>query len=330
MMPPIRIVSGEEGSAYSRIVADLAAILDDDHVQFEATPSQGPSQDILNLLNRPEIDAAIVQTDAVQALPESAQAAARERLRYLFRIPNKELHVLAPRGITEIRQLDGRRVNIDRPGSGTHLTARRIFERLGIKPEFTTDDQATAFQRLRFGEVEAALVLASRPSSDILAFPSEGRFHLLPIPFAETAADYPPGRFTTSDYPHLVEAGQSVETAAVSRVLAIRNWPEGHSRHKRLARFADAVASHFDELQQEGHNPRWREVSWSVSAPGWQRFKPVQDQLDRTIRPADEQRAFERLAAASGICALPATTTAYDRLYEDFLQWRKTRNDTHR
>jgi uncharacterized protein len=323
----IRIVSGEEDSAYSRTIADLTAILDSDRLRFQAIASQGPQQDLLNLLNRPDTDVAIIPTDAIQALPERIRAAARQRLRYLFLIPNKELHVLAPRGISEIQQLNGRKVNIDRPGSSTNLTARLIFGKLGIEPEFTTDDQTTAHRHLRSGEIQAALVLASRPSSEVLAFPSEGQFHLLPIPFEDTVIGYSPSRFTFDDYPHLVVAGRPVETVAVGRVLAVRNWAEGSPRHGRLARLAEAISSRFDELQQSGRNPRWKEVSRLAGAPGWQRFKPVQDLLDRSVRQFDEQRAFERLAAASGICALPASTAAYERLYNDFVEWRRARDD---
>lgn len=326
-MSPIRIVSGEEDSAYSRTIADLAAILDRDGLQFQAVASHGPVEDLLDLINRAEADMAIVQMDAVRALPENFQGAAREQLRYLFRVPNKELHVLAPRGITEIRQLEGRKVNIDRPGSGAHLTARLIFGSLGVKPEFTTDDQDTAQRRLRSGEIQAVVLLASSPSSEVLAFPSEGRFHLLSIPSEQLTPDYLPGRLTGDDYPHLVDVGRQVETVAVGRVLAVRNWSEGSPRYRRLARLAQAIDSHFDELDRPGHPPRWRGLQGVTAAPGWQRFKPVQDLLERRAQQAGEQRAFERLAAATGLCALPVSPSRYEHLYKDFVEWKRARDE---
>ncbi|MEZ0168593.1 TAXI family TRAP transporter solute-binding subunit [Microvirga sp. TS319] len=325
-MPPIRIVSGEENSAYSRTIADLATILDGDDPQLQAIASQGPVEDLLKLINRPEADVAIVQTDALRSLPESLQGSAKDELRYIFQVPSKELHVLAPRGITEIGQLEGRKVNIDRVGTGTHLTARRIFQSLGIRPEFTTDDQRTAQQRLVSGEIQAAILLASSPSSEVLAFPSEGQFHLLPLPAGSLAPDYPPARFTSDDYPHLVEADEQVATAAVSRVLAVRNWPEGSSRYRRLVRLAQAIDAHSYELDRLGHPPRWKDIR-EAGVPGWLRFKPVQDLLELRIQRTDEQRAFETFATSEGNCSLPISWGHYEDLYKDFIEWRRAREN---
>ena len=88
------------------------------------------------------VDVGIVQMDARQGLPsESLRAQAQQRLRYIARLYNEELHVLASREIADIRQLDGKKVNIDKDGSGTNLTAKLVFEKLGVKPEYTTYDQ---------------------------------------------------------------------------------------------------------------------------------------------------------------------------------------------
>jgi uncharacterized protein len=308
----IRAISGDENSTYSRTVIDLMTILDRDRFRFQPIPSRGPLRDLMDLLHRPDIDAAIVQTDALEALTGSAEADAAERLRYLFRVPNQELHVLALRDITEIRQLEGRKVNIDGPGSSTHLTARSIFDKLGIKAEFTTDDQATALQRLESGEIQAAISLASRPSREILGFPSYrsyGRFHLVSIPFEESVASYFPARFTADDYPDLVEAGRSIETIAVGRVLAVQNPPRGSSRYRRLTRLSEIIRARFDELKQTGQDPRWAEIDFSAAAPGWQRFEPAQNLLDRSARQAAERRAFRRIAAETGICSLQASAS---------------------
>jgi uncharacterized protein len=324
----ISAITGEENSTYSRTIVDLTEVLDRAQLRLQPVASQGPRQDLLSLLHRSNIDVAVMQTDVLEALPDHVQAAARERLRYVFRVPNKELHVLAPRDVTEVHQLEGRKVNIDRPGSGTHLTARFVFERLGIKPEFTTYDQLTARKRLQSGEIQAAILLAPRLSGEVLAFPSYGQFHLLPIPLEEGIRSYYPARFTADDYPHLVENGRPVETIAVGRVLAVREWREGSARHQHLTRLAEAIYSHFDELQQPGHDPGWRDVDPLAPAPGWQQFRPAQNLLDERAQQADERRAFERFAAASGMCSVPASPAAFERLYNDFMEWRKARDRT--
>jgi uncharacterized protein len=320
----ISVISGEEDSTYSSTVDSIAEILSDSRLRLRPIVSQGPLQDLLNLLNRTDIDTAVVQTDALETLSGPIQAAARERLRYLFQVSRKAVHILAPRDIADIRQLEGRKVNIDRPGSSTHLTASSLFERLGIKPEFTTYDQVTANHRLQLGEIQASILLASHPSTEVLAFPSSGRFHLLSIPIEESASNYQSGQFTADEYPHLVDKGQRVETIEVGRVLAVRDWPEGSIRFQRLTRLAEAIYSRLDELQQSGHDLQWGEVDLKA-APGWQRFAPVQNLLDKTARQVDEQRAFERLAAASGVCSTPVSAASFERLHQDFVDWQRAR-----
>jgi uncharacterized protein len=320
----ISVISGEEDSTYSRTVDSLVEILSHSPVRLRPVVSQGPLQDLLTLLHRTDIDTAVVQADALETLAGPTQAAARERLRYLFQVSRKAVHILASRDIADIRQLEGRKVNIDRPGSSTHLTASSMFERLGIKPEFTTYDQVTANHRLQLGEIQASILLASHPSTDVLAFPSSGRFHLLSVPIEMSASNYHSGRFTADEYPHLVSKGQPVETIEVGRVLAVRDWPEGSIRFQRLARLAESIYSRLDELQQSGHDLQWREIDLE-SAPGWQRFAPVQNLLDKRPPQVDEQRAFERFAAASGVCSTPVSTASFERLYQDFIDWQRAR-----
>src|SRR3712207_7189703 len=56
------------------------------------------------------------------------------------------------------------KIDIGQPGSGSSLTVRLIFDKLGIKPDFTNSDQITAFQRLRSNEIQAMALLASDTS----------------------------------------------------------------------------------------------------------------------------------------------------------------------
>ncbi len=109
------------------------------------------------------------------------------------------------KSITDIRQLEGKKVNIDKPGSGTNLTARLIFEKLGIKPEFVDFRPVHILREAASGEIAAALYVAGRPVRAISEFQGDGRFHLLDIPFeGEIAESYFPATFTRADYPRLV------------------------------------------------------------------------------------------------------------------------------
>lgn len=56
------------------------------------------------------------------------------RLAYIAKLYNEELHLLAGEGIASIKDLEGKKVNYSDVGSGTQFSARLIFEGLGIKP----------------------------------------------------------------------------------------------------------------------------------------------------------------------------------------------------
>jgi uncharacterized protein len=323
----IGIISGGADGTYIRIASDLANVLDSDELRILPIVGRGSVQNLRDVMFLRGVDIGIVQMDAREGLKATKlQDEASKRLRYIARLYNEEVHLLASREITDIRQLDGRKVNIDKDGSGTNLTARVIFEKLGIKPEFTTHDQAASYASLRNGEIQAAIYVAGRPVRAISEFQGDGRFHLLAIPFAgELAETYLPARFSASDYPRLIEADREVPTLAVGNVLAVFNWPERSDRYRRAERFVDAFFTRFEELLKPGRHAKWKEVNVYAELPGWQRFRPAQAWIERTkpIESASSlQNDFQSFLAASGRTALPGA--ARERLFQDFLVWQKT------
>lgn len=324
--PPFTILAGGDGPADDRLIADLATALERNRLRLRLGRSQGPERDLRTLLHNPGIDVALIPTDAIESLPRQVRAGAREHLRYLFRVPSQRLHILARRDITTIHDLNGRKIDIGPPGSGSSLTAHLIFDKLGIKPEFSGSDQITAFQRLRSNEIQAMVLLASETSTEVLAFEPGGAYHLVPIsfetiasPLDELIVHYSPSQFTAEEYPNLVDHGHQIDTIAVGRVLALRNWPEGNAHYERLADFSKALSTYLsEELQKSvgtGTNP-------AEQALGWKRFRPTEILLARRAQQAEEHRAFEDFTGAQGVCPLP-DAAARERLYNDFLAWRK-------
>ena len=152
----VSLISSKPDSSFPDFVGDLDAILSRNHLRLLPILGRGPLHTVNDLLYTPGIDIAVVQADAIGALDHPA----RRRLRYIAKVYDEQFHVVAGREITDIRQLDGRKVNIDGPGTGTYLTARNVFKRLKVTPEFTTDDQATSFRKLSAGEIAAAVYVA--------------------------------------------------------------------------------------------------------------------------------------------------------------------------
>ncbi|MEE1656029.1 TAXI family TRAP transporter solute-binding subunit [Microvirga sp. CF3062] len=321
------VISGGADGTYIRIAADLANVLDGEELRVLPMIGRGSLQNLRDIMFLRGVDIGIVQMDAREQLKaEKLQENAVRRLRFITRLYNEEVHIIASRQITDIRQLDGQKVNIDKAGSGTNLTSRLIFDKLGIKPEVTTFDQASSYAKLKSGEIQAAVYVAGRPVRAIAEFQTDGRFHLLPIPFeGEIAESYFPARFANSDYPQLVDTAKPVETLAVGSLLAVFNWPENSDRYNRVKRFVDAFFSRFDEFLQPGRHPKWKEVNLAADVPGWERVKPAQDWLDRAVaarNPSPQVQSFEFFMNNRGI-----NVSAQERevLFREFLAWQGDR-----
>lgn len=320
----VGIVSGGADGTYIRIAADLATVLDGEDLRVLPMIGRGSLQNLKDIMFLKGVDIGIVQMDAREGLKaDNLQGDALQRLRYIARLYNEEVHIIASREITDIRQLDGKKVNIDKAGSGTNLTARLVFEKLGITPELTTFDQASSYERLRSGEIQAAVYVAGRPVRAITEFQSDGRFRLLSIPFeGDIAETYFPARFTNADYPRLVDADKPVDTLAVGSLLAVFNWPENSERYNRVKRFVNAFFSRFDEFLQPGRHPKWKEVNLAAEVPGWERVRPAQEWLERSAKQPQVSQSFEAFIASKGLRVTPEQR---ESLFREFLTWQSER-----
>jgi hypothetical protein len=173
--------------------------------------------------------------------------------------------------------------------------------------------------------------VAGRPVRAIAEFQTDGRFHLLSIPFeGEIAESYFPARLANADYPQLVDKDKPVDTLAVGSLLAVFNWPENSDRYNRVKRFVDAFFSRFDEFLQPGRHPKWKEVNLAADVPGWERVKPAQDWLDRAAaasRPTPEGKSFESFMKSRGI---DVSAEQREVLFREFLAWQSERQKSPR
>jgi TRAP transporter TAXI family solute receptor len=322
----VGIISGGADGTYIRIAADLANVLDGDDLRVIPMIGRGSLQNLRDVMFLRGTDIGIVQMDAREGLKgEGLQDEAINRLRYIARLYNEEIHVVASKAIPGIRDLDGKKVNIDKQGSGTNLTARLVFEKLGIRPEFTTFDQATSYEKLRSGEIQAAIYVAGRPVRAISEFQAEGRFHLLPVPFeGEIAEAYFPAKFTPADYPRLVSQGE-IGTIAVGSILAVFNWPEESVRYKRVERFVNAFFSRFDELLLPGRHPKWREVSLTADVPGWTRNKAAQEWIDSASEATASTASVGNLGEFLEGRGVTTSAEMREQLFQEFLTWHRNR-----
>ena len=107
-------------------------------------------------------------------------------LRTISALFDEHIHLVALKNsnINSVKDLKGKRVSLDEPGSGTYVDALLILEANGlseknIKPEALKGNAAT--DALRNGKVDAIFVVAGYPTGAIVELASSVDIKLVPI-----------------------------------------------------------------------------------------------------------------------------------------------------
>jgi TRAP transporter TAXI family solute receptor len=325
----IGIISGGIDGTYVRIAADLSAVLDDPNdLRILPVLGKGSVQNITDLLLLRGIDVAIVQSDVLAYVKREKKFPGIEnRIQYITKLYNEEVHVLGGKGIDSIKDLAGKKVNFDVEGSGTYMTASLIFDALHIKVEPVSHDQALALQMVRSGEIAGLVYVAGKPARLFRDLkPSDGvKFLAVPLT-PELLQTYLPSSLTPADYPLLTAP---VDTVAVGSVMAVVSFPPQSERYHNLARFTDAFFSKFADFLKPPRHPKWKEVNLAAQLPGWTRFPPadawLKHQAASSIADAKLHKAFDAFideqARATGHVTTPEQKNA---IFEQFLRWQET------
>ena len=280
----VGIISGGVTGTYVRIAADLADALDQGY-ELRVLPviGKGSVRNIEDLLLLRGIDIAIVQSDVLdfyrrsEALPDVDR-----KIRYITKLYEEEVHVLARGEFATVDQLAGRRVNFGTEGSGTFMTAGIVFDDLGVQVEVTTYPEPEALERLRQGAIDALVFVGGQPLSLIAGVTPADGLRLIPLPRERIKAAYLPAELTSESYPQLIAPGQKVPTVAVGAVMAAYNWPTQHPRYAKVERFVDHLFEEIDRLKAPPYHPKWKQVDLAAEVPGWQRMRPAAENLAPT------------------------------------------------
>jgi TRAP-type uncharacterized transport system substrate-binding protein len=334
----VGIVSGSPSAddTYLRVANDLASVLNDsDKLRILPIVGIGGPQNIRDVRYLKGVDIGLTQLSVLNSFRSANQLLGKydDKIVYIAKLFNEEVHLIAARDITSIEQLNGRRVNIDEVRSGTSQTMRDVFKRLNIKVEEVNVPQGQAFQMLKTGQIAATAYVAGKSAKLISDMKFERGVHFIPVPFPpEIATEYLPTDLTHEDYPDLIPDGQSIQTIADEVVLIGFNWPKNSDRYRRVQKFVEAFFPKLEEFRKAPYHPKWREVNLAVAIKGWKRFEPAEEWLassDNGIPaapPADTRLVTSsppsRGVTAKGVTASQAET---DQLFQEFLRWKQTR-----
>jgi TRAP transporter TAXI family solute receptor len=330
----VTIISGNPNGTYLDLAYDLLAVLDDgNELRILPVVGKGGAQNLKDILYVRGIDMGITQSNILKYYEKTGEAGKNisDKLRYITRLHNEELHVLVAPSINKIEDLRGKKVNVSDEGSGTQLSARLIFGALQIPIEETNMGQTDAFEAIKRGEIAATMLIAGKPSgafTNLQANPSE--YKLLPVPYRPALYDdYLPATLRHSDYPNLIAEGQEVETIAVGSVLAVFNWDPKSDRSRRVAKFTKAFFENFDKFLQPPRHPKWKEVNLAAKLPGWTRFSTAEEML-KTLNAKNISQTRTTNERNSSIESLaPSYTGSITdsqnkiKLFKEFMKWRE-------
>jgi uncharacterized protein len=336
----IGLISGSPGSddTYLQMAYDLADVLNDgDNLRILPIVGIGGPSNIRDVRYVRGVDIGLTQTNILNNFRRSNERLGQfdDKIVYIAKLFNEEVHLLARPDITSIEQLKGLKVNLDAKGSGTSYSMRDIFNALGIDVQEVSMNQAEAIEKVKSGEIAATALIAGKPVGSMAKLTRADGLHFVSIPYPKQLIDdYLPTTLTHDDYPELVPAGQSVDSVAVSAVLIAYNWPKTNlDRYSRVERFVNAFFPKIAEFQKPPHHVKWREVNLAATLPGWKRFPAAQEWLDQHDSPAASNQSaaadLSQAATSAGVRAAagaePAMPPRDSALYQEFLKWRQAR-----
>ena len=324
----VTVMSGTIGGTYVQFGADLASVLDDGNkLRVLSIVGRGSVQSVADILFLQGVDLGIVRADTLDYLEKKGFAKdIKKQFTYVTKLYNEEMHVIAPKSIRSMKDLEGKTVSVDLPNGGTFVTAAIVFERLGIKPKFVYVEQRIAMEKLKTGEIDAVIAVQGRPSKAVSQF-KDDRFHLVPVDYAKPLQnDYLPASLTAKDYPNLISDQQQVDTIAVPAVLAAYNWAPNTERYRKLALFVDAFFTKFPTFQNPPFHPKWKEVSLSAPLPDWQRLPVAKQWLERHGVEAVARNRFDDFLKQSPAAGKPQTEAEKEALFKQFQAWDAEKN----
>lgn len=316
-----------------QMAQDLANVVDDGTTRrVLPVVGKGSMQNLIDLKLLRGIDVGVIRSDVFnEAQALTPWLGPLDSLTYIVRLYDEELHVLARPDISNIAELEGKRVNFvpaARPLGPT------IFTLLKVTVEPASDDAATALQKLKDGQIAALVHVGGKPISLFDSIGQPEGLHFLPVSLNTytMASTYMPGRLTAMDYPNLVLSDMPIDTVAVSNILLAAPLQPKSDRYRNVANFVEAFFTQFPRLQEPHHNTKWKDVDLAAVVPDLRRFPSAEAWLQRNVvasTPQSEQELREtfarfldersRLSGTGGM-----TAAQKDEMFGLFQEWLKS------
>ena len=223
------------------------------------------------------VDMGLVATDVPEFYKIQYGSDITDRLRYIMKLYNNEIHIIAPTEIKTVFDLEGKR--IEAPKDVGLYSAKAIFSRLKINVTYNSthlNDDTGALQEVIDGRADAWIVGTAKvmPIARNLERKPAPALGLDPVR-SEAPGPLSPVRVTSDEYPELNPPGEKVDTRrrrhpprGVQLAGKKREVPEG-GEVRRCAVFQE-----IDEFAKPPRHPKWKEASVPRSYPGGNSSSP--------------------------------------------------------
>jgi len=324
----VRIITKGAGCTCTELASDIAKVLNDmGTTRVLPILGVGSLQGMADVLYLEGIDMSIVQADALAYIKRNnLHQDVDGRIRYISKLHNSEVHLIARREIGSLAELQGKTVSFGERGSGELITGSTILGLAGIEVEQVFMDRDAALAKLQTGEIDAMFSVTGKPSDAVAELTKQQGLHLVPLDFTPQLAQYYiPSEFTAASYPNLIAEGDVVPTVAVGEVLAVYNWKSDTDRYANLDRFVNAFFDEFEQFLAPARHKKWKEVNLAAEVPGWQRFEPAERKLREILaerRQQDGQDEQELFAAfVQKVAGENMSEQQIVELYRRFTEW---------
>jgi TRAP transporter TAXI family solute receptor len=340
----VTIIGSSTSSTFTKLIEDIQNVLDDpktNELRILPVLGRGASQNVHDIMFLKGIDMGVVDSGFLQAYKDKDPVLygnIEQRVQYVAKLLNSELHLLAPRAIKSYEDLRGKKVNLWKPASVTAAVTSAVFRLLEVDIQPVYLDTDAAFEALKNGQIAAMARMGGAPQADYDKVTAENGWHFVPLSettlspgkFGKLMGAYLPAQLKHEHYPQIIAEGETVSTVASGIMLAVYNWQEGSERYQKLEAFTRKFFDNIDKFRDESRHPKWKEINLAAEVPGWIRFKPAQVWLDNqkgaSAEPPEMRQAFEKFLAEyvaktnSGVL----TNAQRDAFYNQFVKWWQT------
>ncbi len=288
------IITGDQKSTAHQIGMDLKALLMRNNIHLAVFDSNGSVENIYAVYQRPGNHLGLVQADVLAFVAKVNDdyrlRLIADKIRWVFPLYDKEVHILATSQVHRWEELQGMRVAVGHVESGTYLTSRLLFEISGIKPrQMLPIGHEQALAALKTGSVDAMVVIDGIPVERLaLEVSVADDLHLVPITHEAILGFYPASRIPAGTYPWQTA---DVATVTVKAVLVAYDFRNHHCR--TIGTAARLIVENMDWLRFNGH-PKWQTVDLTAAVPGWQQYQcvinPPEEAVETDDAPTQERK----------------------------------------